>query len=864
MRQPLFLLILLFWSSYACPVFAQNPDIQLIAVDDPFCIQQNEVFQTNVGINDVLPPPGIGNGPFFSLSGMIPSTTGTLVLIEDGTLIFTPAEGFCGIFSVPYRVEWNDGGDIFLLSEALIQIEVKCDVKPNCELVDLSAFTEIDPVGQEPACIDACELSTATYFLPFDSNKTYNWSISGGTFLPGTTPAEILVQWGPMGTGLIQLITVDNVTGATNTFSFCVDLLDKPIADFSYMDICIGQDAEFMDLSVGATDWFWDFGDGFTSNMQNPIHTYGASGPYTVTLIVTKANLDQEGNPLCCCTDTLSQVINVDNLPGPNIECVSTVCAGETQVYTTDADCTTLNWSVFDAAGSPYPFAIIPPNGIQVNWGNGPTGTVVLDVDNCNTAYCPLPTTVTIPIIGPAAQIYGPEEVCAFETATYTTDKYHGTTYNWTIPDGSGTIISDANSNVVTVTWGPGPIGNLELDIFSDFLDCGALGSLPVEIKPDLQIFGQTAYCDGDFASFNTNHPGNLTWTLDFPGSSPFVGNTASGTLGLPAGTYQLCATPDDPSLYCVDSTCIFFTIFDVDPPLAIDGPLEVCPGEVYTYYAQSSETGVQFNWTVTGSSSVTTFVGNPLVVDFDNSGAYTIVLTQSQLSTPFCESDPIQINPTLQELPPIVVTTTDGCVNQITSYTATAVPDATYNWSLSNPGAGSIIGQGNPNIDIQWNNQAFPGLTLTLEVTLCNTDVQTFLITVFEPTPPTIFQTGNLCPGVSATLDAPAGFSSYLWSTGGTGNQITITSGGLYFLTVTDPANGNCPVVASFEAVELEGPTAQITALDPRRICLNSNPSPVVLSAFNSIPPYTYTWYCNGTAQSLPPGQDFFTHFPT
>jgi len=44
----------------------------------------------------------------------------------------------------------------------------------------------------------------------------------------------------------------------------------------------------FTDTSLGEiTSWRWDFGDGNTSDEQNPVHTYGTNGIYNVSLIVT-------------------------------------------------------------------------------------------------------------------------------------------------------------------------------------------------------------------------------------------------------------------------------------------------------------------------------------------------------------------------------------------------------------------------------------------------------------------------------------------------------------------------------------------------------------------------------------------------
>lgn len=47
------------------------------------------------------------------------------------------------------------------------------------------------------------------------------------------------------------------------------------------------QDTSTTTASGGLTSWAWNFGDGATSTQQNPAHTYGTPGTYTVTLTVT-------------------------------------------------------------------------------------------------------------------------------------------------------------------------------------------------------------------------------------------------------------------------------------------------------------------------------------------------------------------------------------------------------------------------------------------------------------------------------------------------------------------------------------------------------------------------------------------------
>lgn len=59
------------------------------------------------------------------------------------------------------------------------------------------------------------------------------------------------------------------------------------------------QPVQFTETSTGpgvSVGWFWDFGDGATSNDQNPTHVYSKAGVYEVCLTVIR----KVGNQTCC------------------------------------------------------------------------------------------------------------------------------------------------------------------------------------------------------------------------------------------------------------------------------------------------------------------------------------------------------------------------------------------------------------------------------------------------------------------------------------------------------------------------------------------------------------------------------------
>ncbi len=63
----------------------------------------------------------------------------------------------------------------------------------------------------------------------------------------------------------------------------CAQMLGPPMALFQYEAESL--DVDFEDFSAGVPlQWRWDFGDGDTSELQHPQHTYAISGTYTICL----------------------------------------------------------------------------------------------------------------------------------------------------------------------------------------------------------------------------------------------------------------------------------------------------------------------------------------------------------------------------------------------------------------------------------------------------------------------------------------------------------------------------------------------------------------------------------------------------
>lgn len=751
------------------------------------------------------------------------------------------------------------------VSQSSLQILTNATVE--CKGKDHSGEPNGDSKGR---CLKACDSTSITYYTIANAGSTYQWFVTGAISFTATAN-QVVVNWGAVGSGNVKLIE----TKADNTkdsVEQCIEIIPSPTANFSTLptivggtiNVCLQQPINFTDLSLGATSWFWDFGDGNTFIGQYPpAHSYSLSGSYVVTLIVKND---------CNCSDTLKVNVEVDALPGPEIECPSVVCEGDTAVYTTSANCTNYIWTV---TGGTIISSPLNSNSIVVVWGNGSSGpgTVTLDVSGC-PGFCTVPTTITIPIIPQSATINGPIVVCQYSTTNYQVPNIPATTYNWTVNPG-GIIISGQGTNMISVYWNTPGTHVIKVDYINKLLDCGGTGKLIVNVLPPFFIGGPISLCPNvpnTSNPFNANSysgPVPVNWSVITPGGSTLsnlqTGSSSFNTYNWSAGpgTYTVMAVAS-PGTFCNDTVTTTVTVLDTIPRPTITGAASICPGGTYQYSAGTTLSNVTFTWSVTGGTIIpSSGIGSPVTVTWNPIGPYSISVSQALNASPFCSSLPavLNVNPLVS---PVISGPLTTCVNGVTTYTATSIPGYTYNWTLTPSGLGSIVsGNGTNSVQIQWLNN--PGTaTLSISYPQCNSLSSTLTNIIVTNAPvPSITPSGPLCsngPGINLT-SSPA--ASYTWTNGsnvafgGNNQTVGITVGGHYNLAVVY-ANG-CMSSNSINIAEEPSPIASISS--PAVLTYCNAPIPNITLYALTGAGYTFQWWMNSSPLSGQTNSSFTTN---
>ncbi len=158
-------------------------------------------------------------------------------------------------------------------------------------------FTQSTTSGALPLTVVFTDQSTE----PFGAVTGWQWDFDGDGTIDSTLQNPSF-DYTTQGTFSVTLtVTGEGGTATlTKTDLITVDPPGPITANFTsvrsgYND----QSIAFTDTSVGfVTSWSWDFGDGATSTLQNPSHTFATPGTYTVSLTATgPAGSDSETKP---------------------------------------------------------------------------------------------------------------------------------------------------------------------------------------------------------------------------------------------------------------------------------------------------------------------------------------------------------------------------------------------------------------------------------------------------------------------------------------------------------------------------------------------------------------------------------------
>ena len=214
------------------------------------------------------------------------------------------------------------------------------------------------------------------------------------------------------------------------------------VGDITFSDVTPDEEylncenflVDFNNNSTGGTSYSWDFGDGATSTVEDPSHTYGDTGTYYVMLIV---------NPGFVCADTALGVIKLYNTLTADYS-FNAGCSG-TPVDFTDLSNSTEAGNIVDWDWNFGDGSTSTESDPDYEYGDGGTYSVTLTV----TTDVGCESSITYDVLvesGPAVD-FVVDDVCQNEFAvfnnlsTITTGTI--TDYLWDFGDGNTSTVEE-------------------------------------------------------------------------------------------------------------------------------------------------------------------------------------------------------------------------------------------------------------------------------------------------------------------------------------------------------------------------------------------------------------------------------------
>jgi len=414
----------------------------------------------------------------------------------------------------------------------------------------------------------------------FTNNSTgnavsYQWNFGDGST---STDSDPTYSYSTEGTYSVTL-TAFNSNGCDSSITeIALINIQHPDADFSAFPtfaFCPPLLVSFTDLSSpDATSWFWDFGDGSSSNLENPSHIYTESGIFSVFMVVTNAN---------GCTDTIFAPDLIE-LSGPSGNFSffpdSIGCPPYDITFTsTSENVTTYTWDFGDG---------FLGFGETVTHTYTEVGTfiptLILEDDNgCTFIY---QSTDTLGIVPLAVYAGLSGTICQFDSLQFNATGGDG--YSWSPATGLD------NPNAAMPYASPDQTTEYVVTVSSGL--CQNTDTVTVFVNPAPQVsFIADEVCFGeltqftDFSSIAT--PDSITvWNWDLGeglsnDTNPSIIYTAPGTYDITltlessvacnsTGTGTVTVNPSPTAAFAANDTCLFGTTFLTDQSTVNSGSI--------------------------------------------------------------------------------------------------------------------------------------------------------------------------------------------------------------------------------------------------------------------------------------------------
>ncbi len=691
---------------------------------------------------------------------------------------------------------------------------------------------------------------TANYYAPEQGQNT-TITLNPGTMTglnvvsntPGNTASitfTITGQASNIGTHLFQLQAQDDgVPVGITTNEILVLVYPSPTANFSFSPVSpiqINTPVTFTNTSGGIGNLYtWFFGDGASTTLLNPLHTYTTAGTYDAMLVVRNFN---------GCTDTIHQTIVV-NACSTSPFTTTNVCNGlpSTISYTGNGGAGAVyNWNF--AGGTVLSGSGQGPYSVQ--WSSPGTYNVSLTVteNGCTSTPTILPAIV-YPF--PVASYSGIPNLCAGSNSNVSFNGITGgtATYNWNF--GGASVISGSGVGPYNVQFVNAGNYQVTLTVTENGCSNTVQNNVTVNALPTAAFVATPAACANAPVAVTYNGTGTAgaTYNWNFGGGVVQSGSGAgpySLTYGT-GGTYNVSLTVTEnnctstPVNQNVNITTVPVASISSTPSLCINASNPIS-------YSGAAGAGAAYVWNFDNGVIASGAGAGPYSISWPTAGNYNVTVSVNENGCTATTSVPITVNAIPTSAFTVGAAACAGSPLNVV-YTGTGTAGANYVWNFNgaNVNSGSAAGPydinfsigGSYNVTLTVTENGCVGTPLSMPVTITNTPVAAMTATP------------SLCINANNTFTftgAGTGTTNYVWNFPG-GN---VTSG-----SSSGPYNVNWPSAGQY-VVSLSMDDNGCTAATTYNVTVNDIPNslftitPAACSGTPVSVSYTGTATSNGT----------------